>query len=134
MKIEINPLEQYAELQAMRKREVDRHINETLAGYSLTKVQRTQLEIELENSTSWEGGELIPFDHESGPLRDPHGHEISISDHIRQLAETSLSTPLKPAGTNPIKAPADGAALFKAMKAAATPEERAAIFKAFKEQ
>ena len=127
--IEINPKQAFAELQAMQAKERTRLINEALEGRELTPVQRKRLKIELEFSTRFENGELLPVDEDGTPLTDPHGWPLNARDYIKQTA-TALFT--SSPGTPPAKAPTNGQELFDRMRTAKSEAERAAIYKAFK--
>jgi hypothetical protein len=127
--IEINPKEAFAELQAMQQRERSRLMSEALSGHTLTPVQKRQLQMELEASTRFEGGEMLPIDEYGQVLRDPHGHEISIVDFIKATAKTLLG--VEPDAPPQVKAPASGEELFHAMRGAKSDAERQQIYKAY---
>jgi hypothetical protein len=128
--IEINPKQAFVELKAMQAKELNRQISEALAGRELTPVQKRQLQMELEASTRFEGGAMLPIDDDGQVLRDPHGHEISIVDFIKTTAQTLLG--LSPQAQPQAKAPVSGEELFHAMRGAKSDAERQQIYKAFK--
>ena len=130
-RIEIDPKQAFAELQAMQAKERTRLINEALEGRELTPVQRRQLQMELEASTRFEGGEMLPIDEDEQILRDPHGHKIPIKDYIISTASTLLG--VEPQAQPQLKVPVSGEELYHAMRAASTDEEMAAIFKAYQQ-
>jgi len=88
------------------------------------------LYLEVENSSRFVDGELIPTDSDGTPLTDPHGWPTPIQQHIRQTAKTLLG--VEPQAQPQDKAPADGQELFDRMKAAQTDEERVKLYAAYK--
>jgi hypothetical protein len=120
----------YNELKRMQERERNRLISDALEGHELTNVQRRQLELEIEASTRFKDGELLPVDADGSPLTDPHGWPTPIQQHIRQTAKTLLG--VEPQAQPQDKAPADGQELFDRMKAAQTDEERVKLYAAYK--
>lgn len=129
--IEICPKQIYSELLALQARERGRLISEALQGHELTRVQRRQLEIELETSTRFENGELVAVDGSGFPLTDPHGWPVSIMDFIKNIAATMFKQST-PAAQAPQQMTADE--FYTAMKAAGTAEERILIAKSYREQ
>ena len=129
-RIEIDPKAAFLELRVMQDRERKRLIDEALAGRALAPVQRRQLQMELEASTRFEGGAMLPIDDDGQVLRDPHGHEIPIKDFIKTTAKTLLG--VEPQAQPQVKAPANGQELFDKMKAAGSNEERVKLYRAYK--
>ncbi len=117
------------ELRIMQEKERQRQIDAALSGQELTRVQRRQLELELETSTRFENGELLAVDADGNSLTDPHGWPLPVKDHIQQTASTLLK--LTPA-TPQVKPPATADELFWSLRAAKTPEEQRALHQAFK--
>jgi len=128
--IEINPKQTFLELQKMQEKERNRLIDSALAGRKLTPGERMSLYLEVENSSRFVDGELIPTDSDGTPLTDPHGWPTPIQQHIRQTAKTLLG--VEPQAQPQDKAPADGQELFDRMKAAQTDEERVKLYAAYK--
>ena len=128
--IEISPKELYNELKAMQEKERNRLISDALEGHELTNVQRRQLELEIEASTRFKDGELLPVDADGSPLTDPHGWPTPIQQHIRQTAKTLLG--VEPPALQQPKPPASGDELFNQMKAAQSNEERVKLYAAYK--
>ncbi len=131
--IEVNPKEQYSQLKAFRDEKKQRLISEALGGAELTKAQTWQLGFELESSTRWEGTELLPVNELGVPLTDPHGHDITISDFIRQTAE-GLGFTGRPKQQAAVTPPKDTEEYFQRMRAAQTPDERIAIMESWERQ
>jgi len=129
-RIEIDPKAAFLELRVMQDRERNRLIDEALAGRALTPVQRRQLQMELEASTRFEGGEMLPIDEDEQILRDPHGHKIPIKDYIISTASTLLG--VEPQAQPQVKPPATSEELFHQMRAAKNDAERQQIYKAYK--
>lgn len=129
--IEINPKQTFAELKIMQERERSRLITEALAGRELSRVQRRQLEIELENNTRFVEGELTPIDDSGAVLRDDHGWPVSTMDFIKNTA-ANMFKQSTPAAQAPQQMTADE--FFQQMKAAKTNEERILIAKSYREQ
>lgn len=129
--IEISPKAVYSELKAMQQKERSRLIAEALEGRELSRVQRRQLEIELENNTRFVEGELTPIDDSGAVLRDDHGWPVSIMDFIKSTAEIMFKQST-PAAQAPQQMTADE--FYTAMKGAGTPEERILIAKSYREQ
>lgn len=129
--IEIDPKQIYSELLALQARERGRLISEALQGHELTRVQRRQLEIELENSTRFVEGVLIPIDDGGAVLRDDHGWPVSIMDFIKNTAATMFKQST-PAAQAPQQMTADE--FYTAMKAAGTAEERIKLTEAYKQK
>ena len=128
--IEINPKQTFLELQKMQEKERNRLIDSALAGRKLTPGERMSLYLEVENSSRFVDGELIPTDSDGTPLTDPHGWPVPVQAHIRQTAKTLLG--VEPQAQPQDKAPADGQELFDRMKAAQTDEERVKLYAAYK--
>jgi len=128
--MEINPKQTFLELQKMQEKERNRLIDSALAGRKLTPGERMSLYLEVENSSRFVDGELIPTDSDGTPLTDPHGWPTPIQQHIRQTAKTLLG--VEPQAQPQDKAPADGQELFDRMKAAQTDEERVKLYAAYK--
>ena len=128
--IEINPKQTFLELQKMQEKERNRLIDSALAGRKLTPGERMSLYLEVENSSRFVDGELIPTDSDGTPLTDPHGWPTPIQQHIRQTAKTLLG--VEPPALQQPKPPASGDELFNQMKAAQTDEERVKLYAAYK--
>lgn len=120
------------ELRIMQDRERNRLIRDAMQGQELTPVQQKQLQLELEHTTVFVNGDLIATDEEGQPLRDQHGWETPISDHIKSTAKALFN--LSPQTTPQVKAPATADELFWRLREAKTTEEQQALHKAFKER
>jgi len=130
--MEINPKQTFLELQKMQEKERNRLIDSALAGRKLTPGERMSLYLEVENSSRFVDGELIPTDSDGTPLTDPHGWPTPIQQHIRQTAKTLLG--VEPPALQQPKTPANWDELFHAMRGAKSDAERQEIYKSFKGQ